>query len=326
MQMGLPLRSNWGMTFGLRPVSRISYKIGTRERLSINDSVITLYTGDGGSYLPNIGIAHKIKNLSIGINAGYLFGKKDYSTRRAFINDTIEYNSSNHQTKTVFGNIFLQGGLQYIDTLKNNIILTLGASGNLSTKLNARQDLIRETFIRDPSIGDIRLDSVYEKLDQKGTLTYPSSFTVGFAVENTFNLKKANWLIGVDFTATSWSNYRFYGQTDFVQNTWELKIGGRLRPVPKNNYFSNITYRAGFSIGPDYVKVGNNLPQFGVSFGMGLPIANYNRLSPGQATIINLAFEYGKRGNNSNLLKEDLFRVSIGFSLSDLWFVKRKYE
>jgi hypothetical protein len=326
MQMGLPLRSNWGMTFGLRPVSRISYKIGTRERLSINDSVITLYTGDGGSYLPNIGIAHKIKNLSIGINAGYLFGKKDYSTRRAFINDTIEYNSSNHQTKTVFGNIFLQGGLQYIDTLKNEIILTLGASGNLSTKLNARQDLIRETFIRDPSIGDIRLDSVYEKLDQKGTLTYPSSFTVGFAVENTFNLKKANWLIGVDFTATSWSNYRFYGQTDFVQNTWELKIGGRLRPVPKNNYFSNITYRAGFSIGPDYVKVGNNLPQFGVSFGMGLPIANYNRLSPGQATIINLAFEYGKRGNNSNLLKEDLFRVSIGFSLSDLWFVKRKYE
>ena len=59
---------------------------------------------------------------------------------------------------------------------------------------------------------------------------------------------------------------------------------------------------------------------------MGLPIANYNRLAQGQYTLINLAIEYNKRGNNSNLLKDDLFRVSLGLSLSDLWFIKRKYE
>jgi hypothetical protein len=72
--------------------------------------------------------------------------------------------------------------------------------------------------------------------------------------------------------------------------------------------------------------VDQKLSQFGVSFGMGLPIVNYNRLSPGQATLINLAFEYGKRGNNNNLLRENTFRFSLGFSLSDFWFVKRKYD
>jgi hypothetical protein len=79
-------------------------------------------------------------------------------------------------------------------------------------------------------------------------------------------------------------------------------------------------------MGPDYIRVKNKLPQLGLSFGMGLPIANYNRLAPGQATLLNLALEYGKRGNNDNLLKENMFRLSVGFSLSDIWFVKRKYE
>ena len=133
-------------------------------------------------------------------------------------------------------------------------------------------------------------------------------------------------MLGVDFTATSWKNYRYYGSADFTQNTWEIKIGGKLRPIPGKNYFSNVTYRGGFNIGPDYINTGRKLPQFGVSFGMGLPVANYSQLARGQATVINMAFEYGKRGNNNNLLKEDLFRLSIGLSLSDIWFVKRKYD
>ena len=180
LQVGVPLSSKTGFSFGLRPVSRISYKIQTREKLSIGDSVYTLYSGDGGSFLPNVGLAHRFGKLSIGINAGYLFGKKDYSTRRVFINDSIDYYSSNHQTKTVFGNMFLQGGLQYTDSLNNSTVLTIGATGNLATTLNANQDIIRETFTRDVSAGDLRIDSVYEQTGINGTMKYPSSFTVGF--------------------------------------------------------------------------------------------------------------------------------------------------
>jgi hypothetical protein len=65
---------------------------------------------------------------------------------------------------------------------------------------------------------------------------------------------------------------------------------------------------------------------YGFSFGMGLPMANYNRLSPGQFTVLNLALEYERRGNNENVLKENVFRISVGLNFSDLWFSKRKYE
>ena len=112
---------------------------------------------------------------------------------------------------------------------------------------------------------------------------------------------------------------------DSLQNKWEIKVGAQLSPVPKRNYFSNIAYRFGFFMGPDYVKVGQKLPQIGGTFGLGLPVG-ISRQAPNQITFINMAFEYIKRGNNDNLLRENMFRFSLGFSLSDIWFVKRKYD
>ncbi|MBD0277768.1 MAG: hypothetical protein ICV81_07360, partial [Flavisolibacter sp.] len=100
----------------------------------------------------------------------------------------------------------------------------------------------------------------------------------------------------------------------------------QIRPQPARNYFTKVAYRAGLFVGPDYIKVYIKLPQFGVSFGAGLPITNYNRLSPNQFTIVNLSFEYSRRGNNNNILKEDLFRISVGFNFSDVWFRKPRYD
>jgi hypothetical protein len=340
LQVGVPLKSNWGLTFGLRPVSRISYKILKSERLYDPnsglpiDSSVTLNEGDGGTYLASVGLGHKFvisdrQSLSIGTNGGFLFGKKDYTSRRSFINDTVAYNSGNFQTKTTYGNFYFNLGLQYQAQLDSSLYLTLGAYGNLKQTLNGSQDIIRETFYYDANAGNTRIDSVYENKDIKGKVQYPASFTAGFTLQRVPENKKAGWLIGIDFSQTNWSDYRFYGQGDSVQNKWELRVGAELRPsfsAGRKSYFGNVAYRAGFFIGPDYIKVKEKLPVFGATFGMGLPILSHNRFSPGQATMINLAFEYIKRGNNDNLLKENMFRISVGFSLSDFWFVRKKYE
>ena len=204
--------------------------------------------------------------------------------------------------------------------------LTIGAFGNWAQKLNGKQDRVRETFVYNDNTGNVRLDSVSDVRDVKGTIEMPASYTVGlilqkFAVVN----KEGGFMLGVDFAQQKWDNYRFYGQSDSVKSNWELRVGAQINPIPKRNYFSNIAYRFGFFTGPDYVKVGNKLSQLGLSFGLGLPMA-VNRQAPNQATFINLGFEIIKRGNNDNLLKENLFRFSLGFSLSDIWFIKRKYE
>ncbi|RYZ52462.1 MAG: hypothetical protein EOP49_09425, partial [Sphingobacteriales bacterium] len=300
VQIGVPLRRNWGLSFGIRPVARISYKISSTERLfdpnsgqSI-DTAATLNEGDGGAFLPNIGTGYKFyigKNnvIALGASMGYLFGSKDYSNRRFFLNDTVSYNAGNFQTTTTYGNLFFSGGLQYMVQLNKDYILTFGAFGNLKRNLKASQDVVRETYFYDETQGNVRIDSVFEQKNIKGTITYPSTYTAGFVLRRQISIeeKKSDWLIGVDYVQNKWDEYRFYGQADpTVRSSWQLRVGGQIRPLPKTNYFSNVSYRAGFFFGPDYIQVDNKkLNTFGASLGFGLPILNYNRMSPGQATV-----------------------------------------
>jgi hypothetical protein len=346
LNIGVPLRKNWGLSFGLRPLSRISYNIVRNERLKDPitglpiDSTTTSYKGSGGVYLVSMGTGFSLfdrstkkgqQKLSIGFNTGYMFGGKDYSTRRTFINDSVDYYRANYETKNNFGSVYFNAGLQYkfsLDSSKH-ISVTIGAFGNFGQQLNATQDIIRETFIYDDNLGNLRLDSVSDQRNIKGKIELPAAYTFGFVAQRPIIIekdnKKSGWMFGVDFTMQSWNKYRFFGQVDSVKNNWQLKIGGQINPVPTRNYFSRVSYRVGFVTGPDYIKVKEKIPQFGASFGLGLPIA-LSRQAPNQNTLVNLAFEYGKRGNNNNLLKENTFRFSLGFSLSDFWFIKRKYD
>jgi len=41
---------------------------------------------------------------------------------------------------------------------------------------------------------------------------------------------------------------------------------------------------------------------------------------------MNFTFEYLNRGNNNNNLTENMYKVSFGFSLSDIWFLRQKYQ
>jgi len=345
VQVGLPVKKNWGISFGLRPVSRISYNMYRIERLKDPntgnniDSAITTYNGDGGMYQASLGTGFALfskvrsdkgdleEKLSLGFNFGYKFGKKDYSTRRAFYNDSVNYAAANYETKTTFGNLYFDAGLQYTVPLTKFKVLTIGAFGNLGQNMNGKQDLIRETYIFDTRLGNIRLDSVFEDKDVAGKIKLPASFTVGFMLQKYAVInKEGGWTIGVDFNMQNWGSYRYYGQKDSVRNKWEVRAGGEFRPVPRRNYFSNVAYRFGIIAGPDYINAGGGtLNQLAGSFGLELPL----RVSPqarNQNTTISLAFEYGRRGGSSNLLRENTFRFSVGFSLSDVWFIKRKYD
>lgn len=331
VQLGIPLNRNWGLSFGLRPVSRINYKIARNERLfnpatgGALDSAYTEFNGAGGANLPYIGTGFAIKNLSVGANVGYMFGRKEYNTKRTLLNDTVAYQTSNHATNAFFGGLFFNAGVQYKINLNKETYLRLGASGNWRQQLNTSTDIIRETISRSDLNGDTRIDSVFNETDRKGEVVIPASYTYGFVIEH-LEEKGSSWLVGADLVQGQWSAYRFNGAKDSVQDNWQLRVGGQWRPESGNNYFSNVNYRLGFFTGADYIRVGRDLPQYGVTFGLGLPIANYNRLSPGQFTMLNLGFEYIRRGNNDNVLKENLFRISAGFSFSDLWFNKRKYD
>src|SRR4030095_16258364 len=141
MQVGLPVRKNWGLNFGLRQLTRIGYQIIRVERLfdpvtgNSIDSAVTEFSGDGGSFLGSLGTGVGLGKLSIGVNFVYLFGEKAFATKRAFLNDTVEYHSSNHTTRTSFGDIYLDGGLQYKIDLSKKFELRLRAFCELTQNM-----------------------------------------------------------------------------------------------------------------------------------------------------------------------------------------------
>jgi hypothetical protein len=87
------------------------------------------------------------------------------------------------------------------------------------------------------------------------------------------------------------------------------------------NYFKLVRYRAGFRYHQTYLQLRETpVNEWAFSFGMSLPI----RKSFSQ---IHLAAEYGQRGTISNsLIQENFLRLTLGFTLNDLWFVQRKYD
>ncbi|MEO7766387.1 MAG: hypothetical protein ABIS01_03135 [Ferruginibacter sp.] len=336
LQLGFPIKMKkankkdifWGMNLGLRPVSKINYKITKQERLPGIDSLGTIYEGSGGLNEAYLGTAISIKHFSLGVNGGYMFGNKDYSTRLSFLNDTVQYAQSNTESKTNFGGLFLNGGIQFEQRIKHKknkheSMLRFGAYGSVKQTLTAEKDAIVETFLLDASGNKIRVDSIYEN-SVKGQVIYPSTLGVGFTYQST------NWLVGADFETTKWEDYRFYGAPDYVQNTWKIRVGTEYFPLKENTsfkkYFNFVKYRFGFYYGPDYVKITNSLPEYGFSFGFGLPMKLRKSYYETQSSMLNAAIEFGTRGNKNTNLRESTLRVSVGFSLSDLWFLRQKYQ
>ena len=330
--VGVPIRKNWGLAFGLRPLSRISYSILRNERLRNSsgdniDSVATQFSGNGGTFLPSIGTGFGSNNFSIGVNIGYLFGKKEIATRRAFANDSIQYAAANYTTNSTFGSLFFTTGAQYKIELNRKSILRLGVTGNWRQNISGTQDILRQTYVRNSVGEELRVDSVFQQTDVAGEIVYPASYTAGFMLDNAPGDKTRGWSIGIDYVRNNWDDFRFFGAKDLVQNNWELRFGGQLTTVGKpTRYGQTIAFRFGGFVGPDYISADGKLPQFGLSFGLGLPLISYNQAARTQYSVLNLGFEYNKRGNDQNRIREDLFRISLGLNFTDLWFGKRRYD
>lgn len=333
IQLGFPIAGKkmegkgvqWGVSFGLRPVTRINYKISENKRLSNIDTVQYIYEGNGGISQANFSTGIRIRNFSFGISTGYSFGSKDYSTKLLFLNDTVQYNSSNSANLTRFGGMFVTLGTQYHFKTKNGN-LQLGAYANLGQNLSAKRDSIDETFGYDFSGGTYTIDTVAYASDITGKIKIPASYTVGFVYTNN------HWLLGADFNITNWTTYRYYNQKDpSVKNNWTIRLGGQYYPSTKTtiikNYWQRVKYKAGLYLGPDYINLGGKRNEYGLTLGGGFPLTNFQRMGFGEFVTLNTSVEFGIRGSkDSRSFRENTNRFSIGISMGQRWFQKRRYD
>lgn len=350
LQIGIPLNSKkgWGAAFGLKPVTRISYNVHDGGKLNNEDSIAHYYEGNGGLNQAFIGLGKRWKNFSIGVNGGFYFGRKNISTRTLLtsLHDTADvrrYYTGNAANTVSFHGAFAMMGVQYQLPLKTiedktnktsqQYFLRLGATGSLKQKISASQDISRETLTFDPARDNdtVHIDSVYRLTGKTGKIQLPASYTAGImlgkSITNSIG-RFDQWLVGIQYESTKWTDFRLMGEPDKLRNSWMLRAGGQLTPdaLRAKNFWSRTTYRLGFYTGKDYIDPdGNGLKITGLSFGFGFNLRKQNNYN-NQFTQINTSFELGKRGSNVNNITENFFKFSIGLSLSDIWFIKKKYD
>jgi hypothetical protein len=327
--MGIPLMKDkkrektlWAMAFGLRPLSRIRYNIVTPGRTPGIDSMLTEFRGDGGLYRAFLGTGFRLGNLSLGVNAGYVFGQRKISTYRTLVNDSVFYFTGALDQEISISDFAVDAGLQYEIKPTKKSTIRIGATGFLGRDIKAERNRFSQTVFFN-NFGNADTIDVVANDFTKGKISLPGGYSLGVAFETAKNL-----MIGAEYETTMWSELGNFGQMDGMGDTRRLRLGGQIIPdvMSSRNYWKQVMYRAGVFTGKDYVVIdGHQLPVWGVTFGGGIPIRRYNAYST-QFNTINLSFEYGRRGNGQSPYVERYFRVGLGLSLSDVWFIKRQYD
>jgi hypothetical protein len=313
MSVGIPLGKRGGMSFGFTPTTHIYYNLQDTLNTTGYGSSVRTFFGDGSLNYAYIGGAFKYKGLSVGANFGYLFGTTVYASRIESIDGKQNVNDAQFAQIVKAGGIYWKGGLMYETRLNKSLWLRTGGTLTLSQEIKSKHD---NYWLNFNTFGG---DTVYQRLKTDGTTTMPMMYSFGVHIADS-----NKWVVGVDFSGANWSNYQSVGRVDSVTDmSYKLGVGGEYTPdaASVRKYFRRVSYRLGFYYGQDYIMLRNTpLNYYAVTFGVGLPFKRYT-------DKVNAAFEIGNRGTeNAGLIKEAFFKCTVGITLNDKWFIKRRYD
>ncbi|MEN0004385.1 MAG: hypothetical protein AAF798_09585 [Bacteroidota bacterium] len=320
--------SPWGlgMSFSLLPYSQVGYNIQiATDRGEDLGEVEQFLKGSGGTYRVNWGNALRYRNIAVGVNLGYTFGKILNSRR-------VEYNSFNNFYNTELlddisvGGLFFNVGVQYAYYFKKpgrdgvqvatSKRLVIGAYANPNLPFNTQTSRFYHRDNFEYGVLDTIVAPPIVELD--GTL--PAEYGIGITYE-----KINNFRVGVEYKGANWSSYENEAKDESLSNTYRISIGGEWTPnyISYNSYLERVRYRFGAFYGNDPRSfAGEQLTHFGLTLGFGFPII----LPRQQVSFLNLAIEAGRFGLSDGL-NETYARITLGFTLNDnSWFFKRKFN
>ncbi len=312
ISFAFPLTRWWAVGAGLKPYSLMGYNIREVEEHEEVGTINYLYEGSGGLSQLFIGTAiQPIGNLSLGMNASYIFGKLN---REASVSADSPGVYQTNKLETDHARGWLLGfGMQYEFKFSGNRNLIIGATyGNQEDiKLNSTEILRR----RIP--GANLYDTIAKTEHPDDILTLPGYYGFGM-----FSRINRNWSAGIDYQWQNWEDFSLpHRQGDF-NNSYRVAAGVQFRPDVEtySPFFHRMQYSAGIRYGQSYVNQGiDPLNEFGISFGLFVPV---RRAFSG----LNVSFEYSQRGSLDNhVMKENFYRLNIGVNVYERWFIRRRF-
>lgn len=321
--IGIPLQKYGGFSFGLLPFSDIGYSSKSVE--SIGELMYEKQIfGEGGINKAYLGYGvSPLKGLSIGANAGFLFGNLHDITEVSFLSDLATYPAELKETRHIRG-ATIDYGIQYSKSINRRYNLTVGYTGSLNNTIDAKpsrvitisQNNFDDEFIAPP------LDTISTNTFATNKVRLPLKHNVGF----TFT-KGYNWMIGADFKYADWSKFEVLEGQSNLEKSYGFAVGGQIKPDPTSvRYWNQVDYRLGFRYSRTPIVYRNQrINDMAVTVGLGFPLpeTNFGRTF----SQINISAEFGQQGSlNNNLVRERYININFGFTVNDSWFIRRSLD
>lgn len=256
------------------------------------------------------------RDFSVGIRANYLFSSlENRYTNEVQVAQAVPF-APQVAERQYFSDFSFQLGASYrMDSIfrsrnRLNIGLVYGLKSNINTQFF-------KTFRRTlAGTSAVQVDTLVN--NQRGITTIPASLQGGISFGRT-----EKWVIGTDFHYSDYGRFRnFFGSSEGGQVNWRWILGGEFTPDPASlsNYLKRITYRTGVSVEQYPYLISNNvLRDFGINFGLSLPVSRISTLD--------LALRVGRRGAiQSTTIEETYLKVYFGVTFNDQWFIKRRFD
>ncbi|HIP37408.1 MAG TPA: hypothetical protein EYG85_11190 [Crocinitomix sp.] len=347
-QLGLPIKKNWGASFGLTPFSSTGYLIANSNIVDGDTISQKINEGAGTISQFHIGVAYKYKfknaSLSLGGNLRYLFGSSNKIQSFEYVAFPAGSVHSRIERTTRVKSPTYDFGFIFEKNFQHNSI-SLGFTYSPEIKLKANQDLLSysytESFYDNFSYFQYVIDTVEYIDNNSGIINLPASYKIGFEYRiRPKSGESQSYLIKIsgDVKYQEWSNYYESFNNVITNNVFTNRLsnsfGIQYSPHTGRNANNNLIpwvgklhYRFGFNYTLSQILISNTqLIDYGISFGLGIPVMTNN-----SNTNLNLGVKYGSFGTTkNNLIKEDYLGVFVGVTISpgvyDRWFLKRKYD
>ena len=327
-----PIWRKSALAFGISPYSSVGYDYSRRitdpSVIGSTGSVSYTASGNGGLYQIFGGAAATFWNrLSVGAQALFYFGNIEKNT-------SMDFDAAGMRDLDSGYNLELRGfsgkfGIQYEQPLKD-LYLTVGATYKLSNRLYG--------YVTDYKYGvsTAKTDTLVHRIDtlaRSGKARLGDELGIGISIR-----KPERWSLEFNWIHSGWANSAFDTTPGFA-NIGGTASGTSLpftasasdsfragfEYIPNRNdlrsYLKRCAYRVGTYYDTAYYKLdGNNVYSYGVTFGVTLPVSYlYNGLT--------LGMDIGRRGCRTAAgVSETYIGFVIGFSIHDIWFMKRLYD
>ena len=284
--MQFPLFKRWiAMSVGLLPYSSVGYNIELRDSTAGGDYHYTkTYTGDGN-------ISQVYGGLSFNVMNWFAVGANVY----------YMWGDLSHEILSV-SNVRLRYGAQFFHTFGDH---SFNVGAIFENRMKLHSDLIVVETQTEDSIPVYRDGWQLPMVWGVGaSYNWANRLTIGFDFER-------QCMASAMYNGLRGDN-PYNGLQD--KNRYAFGVEYRHNPMGRK-YAERMLWRAGVSVQDEYLSmIGSKRITAGI--GIGFPLYTIG-------TIINTTIEYTHRGSSAGL-EEHALRFTIGASIAENWFFKRK--